>query len=255
MGFKKIIKSFILSSVPKWIIAEVRKPLLQKIEDKEALEYFMNLSFSQEGEDLILARLLGSKSRGFFVDIGAHHPLLYSNTYKFYLLGWRGVNIDALPGSMELFNKLRPEDINIEVPIANDDSNELTYYMFEVPALNTFSKRNAERILSNNPEYPLIAKKDIRPKRLETILNDLNLENREIDFLNLDVEGLELEVLKSNNWNLFRPHYIVVESIDTLLIDDLRSDLNSYLNQQGYTLVSKAVNSMIYKVNNQYINV
>ena len=72
------------------------------------------LSCSQFGEDMIVRHLLADVPIGFYVDIGAHHPVYYSNTYHFYCRGWRGINVDARTGSMELFNLLRPRDINVE---------------------------------------------------------------------------------------------------------------------------------------------
>jgi len=68
-------------------------------------------SYSQEGEDMILRRLFEKQLTGFYVDVGAHHPKRFSNTYFFYKQGWHGINIDAMPGSMKLFEKIRPRDI------------------------------------------------------------------------------------------------------------------------------------------------
>ncbi len=74
------------------------------------------------------------KTTGFYVDVGAHHPLRFSNTYKFYKRGWHGINIDAMPGSMDLFNRLRHRDINLERAVS-DSKQILTYYAFNEPAL------------------------------------------------------------------------------------------------------------------------
>lgn len=79
---------------------------------------FFEKSYSQEGEDLILKRFFSNKEKGFYIDIGAHHPKRFSNTYLFYSKGWNGINIDAMPGSMRLFNQIRKRDLNLEVPIA-----------------------------------------------------------------------------------------------------------------------------------------
>ena len=76
-------------------------------------------SYSQEGEDIILARIFGKQQNGFYVDVGAHHPYRFSNTYFFYKRGWKGINIDAMPGSMKIFNKYRPRDKNIEAGISD----------------------------------------------------------------------------------------------------------------------------------------
>ena len=97
-------------------------------------------SYSIEGEDIILRRILGEKKTvGFYIDVGAHHPKRFSNTYHFYKEGWRGINIDAMPGSMKLFRKIRPRDTNLEFAISNKRQN-LIYYRFNEPALNSFSK-------------------------------------------------------------------------------------------------------------------
>ena len=74
-------------------------------------------SYSQEGEDMILKRFFEGKQRGFYVDVGSHHPKRFSNTYFFYKTGWRGINIDPMPGSMKLFDKIRTRDINLECGI------------------------------------------------------------------------------------------------------------------------------------------
>src|SRR5437868_6288327 len=80
------------------------------------------MSYSQDGEDLVLSRFLSSENKGFYVDVGAHHPTRFSNTYFFYKKGWRGINIDAMPGSMIAFDKMRPRDTNVEAAISDNDS-------------------------------------------------------------------------------------------------------------------------------------
>src|SRR5665213_3547525 len=90
-------------------------------------------SYAQEGEDLILAGFFGGligMRPGFFVDVGAHHPWRLSNTYFFYIRGWTGINIDAMPGSMREFDAHRPKDINIEVAIG-DNPGDVVLNLFE----------------------------------------------------------------------------------------------------------------------------
>ena len=100
---------------------------------------YHRLSYSQEGEDMILASIFEGRSKGFYVDVGAHHPQRFSNTYHFYLQGWSGINIDAMPESMNIFKRTRPRDINLEIPVF-DSEQTLTYYAFNESALNSFSK-------------------------------------------------------------------------------------------------------------------
>jgi hypothetical protein len=77
----------------------------------------VHLSYAQEGEDMVLRRIFEDQPLGFYVDVGAHHPVRFSTTYFFYRRGCRGINIDATPGSMDAFRRLRPRDINLEVAI------------------------------------------------------------------------------------------------------------------------------------------
>src|SRR5580700_9536062 len=95
-------------------------------------------SYAQEGEDMVMRRFFESRATpGFYVDVGAHHPQRFSNTYFFYRQGWRGINIDAMPGSMKAFETLRPRDINIEAAVSAEHQS-LTYAIFNEPALNSF---------------------------------------------------------------------------------------------------------------------
>ena len=81
----------------------------------EEHEKQIDVFYSQQGEDIILHRMFEWQEQGFYIDVGAHHPTRFSNTYKFYKRGWTGINVDAMPGSMTAFNRLRPKDINIEL--------------------------------------------------------------------------------------------------------------------------------------------
>lgn len=204
---------------------------------------YINLSFSQEGEDLVLHRLLSGKKSGFYVDVGAHHPYRFSNTFKFYLEGWRGINIDPLPGTMNLFQKHRERDINLEIGIADSPGN-LTYYMFQDPAFNTFNESRLETVKNHSA---LLETKLIKTDRLENILNKHLPANRDIDFMSIDVEGFDLVVLASNNWQLYRPLFIVLESLDTSLHKVYSLPFHSFMQEKGYSLVAKCVNSIIYQ--------
>lgn len=213
------------------------------------LKGYSTKSFSQEGEDLLLRRIFENKlKRGFYVDVGAHHPKRFSNTYLFYKKGWKGINIDAMPGSMKLFNSVRPRDINIEVPIS-EKKEILTFYAFSEPALNTLSREYGEhRILEEHNH--LLFKKDIETESLERILDTYLPKDQNIDFLTVDVEGLDFEVLKSNNWNKYRPTVVVVEAYENSFIEVLNSEIYLFLNKLGYEIIAKTPNTVLYKLMN-----
>jgi hypothetical protein len=208
---------------------------------------YSNRSFSQEGEDQILERLLDSNSIGFYIDIGAHHPMRFSNTYKFYLKGWRGINIDAMPGSMTLFEKYRPRDINLEVPISSKKE-VLLYHVFNEPALNTFSKVEAEK-KRGIQGYSITGTKELVTETLADILPRYIDVKQKIDFMSIDVEGLDLDVLISNNWSDYKPNIILVEELkrsSDLLLN--RSEINKFLVDLGYKFVARTVNTSFYSL-------
>ena len=206
---------------------------------------FHNLSFSQEGEDRILARLFEQQKTGFYVDVGAHHPQRFSNTYYFYLKGWRGINIDAMPGSMELFDQLRSEDINLEIPIS-EKADTLTYYEFNEPALNGF---DAELSQSRDGlrDFKIVAKTQLKTRTLSDVLDKYLPPNQVIDFLSVDVEGLDLQVLQSNDWTRYRPRLVLAEDLSRKGMNE-DSTLKGYMSDKGYRLWAKSFNTLFFKL-------
>jgi FkbM family methyltransferase len=244
MKFEQAVKKCLSLLIPESIKIRIRKSINGGAVNSSFNNEYVNLSFSQEGEDLVLARIFEGKTNGFYIDVGAHHPMRFSNTFKFYLQGWRGINIDALPGSMVLFNQRRPEDINLEVPISNNN-NKCTYYMFNEPALNTFDRELADS--RNNGKYRIIEQRDLQTYTLAEVLQKHLQPGQKIDFLTIDVEGLDVEVLESNNWSECRPEYIVTECFGTRLNDVFEMPVNKLLEEKGYSLFAKTVNSLIYE--------
>jgi len=206
---------------------------------------YKNNSFAQEGEDLILMRIFGPQLKGVYVDVGAHHPKRFSNTFAFYQRGWNGINIDAMPGSMELFQKVRPKDINLEIPIM-EVAGELDYYQFDEPALNGFS---AELSQSRDQARTYKIKNVVKLKGLplKTILaTHLPKSMDTIDFLSVDVEGLDLAVLRSNDWIQFRPRLILVECLRNNLKDIASDPVTVFLDEVGYQVYAKCVKTVFF---------
>lgn len=222
------------------MVTEKIKNQIIKILLKLRLKGYYRKSYSQFGEDMVLSSFLDVSKKGFYVDIGAYHPEKFSNTYFYYKKGWCGLNIDARPGSMVEFKKRRPRDINIESGVSNN-TGLLKYHMYKEPAYNTFSEKNYSRLKNKGIEPYKIEKVSI--DRLENILKDNLPENREIDFVSIDVEGHTIEVLESNNWSKYRPKYILVETHN----DDKKDNIDKFLIDKGYNLVSIANITSIYK--------
>lgn len=202
-----------------------------------------NLCYGQDGEDLILDRMLDRQSYGFYVDVGAHHPVRFSNTYLFYRRGWCGINIDAMPGSMLAFQRLRPRDINIECGIAAQ-TGMLTYYRFNEPALNTFDA--AEARLKDQAPYHLVGQSEVVVERLDSLLQQHLPAGQSIDFLSVDVEGKDEEVLRSNDWTRFRPRFVLAETLRTDMLNMSACPIVQFLRTVGYKPVGKAYNTTFF---------
>ncbi len=206
------------------------------------------LSFGQEGEDIVLAKILQFVKKGFYVDVGAHHPEKYSNTAHFYSRGWTGINIDPIPGTKALFDEQRPRDINIEIGIS-DKEETLPFYMFDVPAYNTFSAEKAERVKKLNVGYK--GETQIQLKPLAAILDQYMPAGKEIDFLTVDVETLDLQVLQSNNWDKYRPKLVLAEMLNNDLSVALNDPVTQFMMSHDYRLFSKTVNTAFF-IRNDY---
>jgi FkbM family methyltransferase len=207
-------------------------------------------SYSQEGEDLILRRIFEHKQKGFYVDVGAYHPFLFSNTYIFYLRGWRGINIDATPGSMRLFNKFRKRDINLEIAVGEKEET-LTYYMFNEPALNTFDE-NWVKEMNGKMGYYIVKKVPIKVYPLLKILEKYLPKDQEIDFLNIDVEGKDFEVLKGNDWNKYRPKVVLVEILTSSIEEIYKNPIYIFMRENGYTFFAKTFSTCFF-VENEFL--
>ncbi len=196
----------------------------------------------------LLFKLNGNNNinNGFYVDVGAHHPYRYSNTYLFYKQGWHGINIDAMPGSMTLFNDKRPRDLNIECGIGLNKST-MKFHVFNEPAVNTFDEELARARCNNVWHINSVVEVPVLPLRY--ILNEHLLIGQKIDFLTVDVEGLDLDVLMSNDWEKYRPSVVLAETYG-LSYEDLALDrLTKYMHSVGYVVYSKTVNTTFFVEN------
>lgn len=205
-------------------------------------------SFSQEGEDMILKSFYEEQPhyKGFYVDVGAHHPIRFSNTYFFYKRGWKGINIDPTPDSMKAFNSIRKDDINLEIAV-NNDPTPITFSCFNEPALNTFDQKLAkERDGLRN--YKITQQIKITPQPLSKVLDEYLPEGEKIDFMTIDVEGLDYEVLQSNNWEKYSPTYILIEDHNTDLAKLNESKVYTFLVSKNYALSAKTKRTLFFKL-------
>jgi FkbM family methyltransferase len=202
-------------------------------------------SYAQEGEDLVLHRFFEDRRSGFFVDVGAHHPRRFSNTYLFYRAGWRGINVEPNPDMTPLFARERPRDITLELGVS-DIPGVLTYYRFNDAALNTFDPELA-RERDGLRGYRIVGTAEVRVGRLDEILAQHVPAGTGIDFLSVDVEGHDVQVLRSNDWERFRPGVVLAEALGTSLGEATSSPVHALMERQGYELFAKTVNTLFFR--------
>jgi len=204
--------------------------------------------YSFEGEDAILFALfnhLKKVDKGFYVDVGANHPKRFSNTYYFYKKGWSGINIDANPGSIEIFNKYRKRDINLEFPISDEDY-ELDFYVFNESCISSFDKELSEERTRLNPNYKIMDVLKVKTKKLKDVFDKYLPKNQSIDFMSVDTEGHDLHVLKSNDWSKYRPNILLVEENNKNLETIFSGELYKFVKEQGYNLFAKTFNTLVF---------
>jgi FkbM family methyltransferase len=200
-------------------------------------------AYAQEGEDLILSDHLPS-APGFYIDVGAHHPYRFSNTRLLYKKGWRGINIDPDPSAISLFNVFRPEDRNILAAIGTTEGEE-NLLIFDEAALNTLNDSRA-RELEETTRYRVVSVQKVSVLPLTKIVPP-HFSADNFCLLNIDVEGRELDVLRSNDWSVFQPQLVVCEIHSE--IDELdKNEVHQFLTNLGYRLVGKTNRNGIYKL-------
>lgn len=210
-------------------------------------KFFHARSYSQEGEDMVIRGFYEGKKRykGFYVDVGAHHPYRFSNTMYFYRKGWRGINIEPSPEAMKWFKFFRRKDTNLNIGIS-DSPQELTYYCFNEPALNGFSKEISEKRDGLKSRYHLLKTIPVPTLPLKEVFANHIGQETFIDFLSIDAEGFDLVVLKSNDWSRFRPGFVLVEEeIDFTALD--ASPIYQFLRDKRYKLVAKTKRTLFFK--------
>src|SRR5450759_2780150 len=165
------------------------------------------LTYAQNFEDVMLARLFGEQEKGFYIDIGACHPESLSVTKHFYDLGWFGINVEPIPANHRLFQEARPRDININAAIDTKTGERIFYEVSEFNALSTFDPIQAEFLRQNGYHLTTYPVKTIRCDDLFEQYIDCT-----IDFLKIDVEGSEESVLRSLDLARFRPIVLLIEA-------------------------------------------
>lgn len=185
-------------------------------------------SYSQFNEDLIIDLLFQLKRNGVYLDIGANDPLSCNNTKRFYDKGWSGINIEPEKYSFEKLCLSRPRDINLNVGVGLTSCTLTFYKIVENSQLSSFDKKLATTTAA---ELELTVEEiQIAVWRLVDIFENY-IKDTHVDFMSVDAEGLDLEVLKSNDWSRFRPTLVIVE------IDKGYRDIVGFMKDCNYLLI------------------
>lgn len=220
---KNLINSYGLKKIFWVALAEIyRKVWLEFIRD----------SYAQVGEDLIVEKCFKRDFVGRYLEIGAYHPTRLSNTYRFYKKGWRGIVVEPNPEIKKMFEEVRPHDKFWNIGIS-DKNQVLNYYQFMIPALNTFSKKDADESVKNGHKISDILK--VNTKNINSILKG------KIDFISIDTEGYDEIILRSLDWKTYRPKVVCVET-------DKKNRAGEFLEKIGYKLEAKTKYNSIYKM-------
>jgi FkbM family methyltransferase len=220
--------------------------MLKQVLKKSILGYsHYSTSFSIGAEDLVLMHVLSDVKDGFYVDVGAFHPEKHSNTFLLHKYGWRGINIDAMPGVIDLFKKARPDDINLEIGITSQLGSMDFYVSKNNTLFNSFDSSFQQNLLSQD-----VTKITVNTKPLSMVFDESLPQQGEIDLLLIDVEGFELVVLQSNDWDRYRPRIILIEDFTCFVDEIFDNPCVSFLKEKGYRVLHKIPNGIIFSENN-----
>lgn len=202
--------------------------------------------YSQYGEDVPTYIHLAPIKQGFFVDVGCFHPKKYNNTYRWYRMGWRGVNIDLDPIKIEAFQMVRPKDVNLVYAIDREGGGELRdcYSFGRYSLLSTLDKEFAESQVKLGRQYTI---HKVPVATLDYVLDRTRFAGRKIDLLSVDAEGHDLAILQSLSFERYSPGLILVELHLATIDRVMTSPLYQYLGDKGYDLVNWVGPTLVFK--------
>ena len=185
-----------------------------------------SVHFGEFAEDVFINRLFKNINKGFYVDVGCYHPFKGSLTAKLYEKNWQGINIDISKTSIDLFKIVRKKDINLNLAISNFDGE--TYYYENSP----INQQNSLIQKNDNQQ-----KKKIECLKLNSVLTKYNIST--FEYLNIDVEGSELDVIKGIDFKKFTPILVTIENNDLFPEDYYNNEVYKILKNNDYIFINK----------------
>lgn len=205
---------------------------------------FSQLSYSQEGEDLLINELLPYIDKGSYLDIGAHHPVRFSNTYALYKRGWSGLCIDAFPDRSNEYKFFRPRDTYLQLGVGVKGKKKM--WIYNDPALNTFSSDQVNELKAKHG-ITSVSSTFIQCKLLSEILRDNHHRFPRFDVLNIDIEGFDEKIIFDFPWDYYQPKIVLTEAVTETITDLPQSKTFNFLKRKGYLLKAKSIRTCIYQ--------
>ena len=220
-----------------------------KILRKICNTFNVSFSFSSDGEDYVLFKIFNGIENGNYIDIGANHTILHSNTFSFYIAGWRGVCVDPIPSLVRKFKFFRSQDIFISAGLDSDGNNKSLpfYYYANHPDNSTFDIDRVKVLESLHSRVPTRVI-DIPLVTVSQIIDKLtvNNDNTIVHLLSIDVEGMEKKILSSFFKSRILPWVVCVEDLGYLAQDIPKTSIHKLMVQNGYKLGMRTFLSSIY---------
>jgi FkbM family methyltransferase len=199
--------------------------------------FFSKKSYAHTEEDLFILKKFKNK-KGFYVDVGCHHPTRLNNCHLLYKNGWNGINIDISKFTIKLFNLVRRKDVNINIAVSLKQKKVRFYY----DKLISF-------YISLNKRKELDRFREVNSDTLTKIIDKTRYKNRKIDFLSIDTEGKDFEVLRSLNLKKYDPKYVCIEiySDKNVNFNIKKNPIYKYLIKKNYKLLFNKRENYIFK--------
>ena len=196
-------------------------------------------SYAMDNEDIAVLDYFKDKKNGFYVDVGCYHPIHRSNTYLLHKQNWCGINIDTSEFSIDLFDFIRPKDLNYNFAISNKKEMIKLFYQKKLSQLSTIEIDQAKKVFQGN-----IKVKEIQAFTLDEILSRSKYKNTKIDFLDIDVEGADLKVLEGLSFEIYKPELVCVEIHEKEI---KQSKIYNFLVNKDYKLIWSGIFSHLFK--------
>ena len=201
-------------------------------------------SYGATGEDVLINKIFKNKIDGYYVDVGALHPINGSLTYNLSKKGWKGLNIDLLRENIILFNFFRKKDKNINLAISKNKG-VINAYIFERGSgVNTTNKKWADKWKKKIGKNYSILK--IKKNSLNNVFSSYKIKKK-FELLNIDVEGHEIDVLKGINFKNIRPKIITIEIHVKNTEQIFKTEIYKLLKKNNYELISQYYQTSFFK--------